>query len=331
MYIERFAHPELLWLLTILVPMAGYYVFRTRQGGATIRVSTTASLAGVRRGAKRSLRHLPAVLRGLAVAAIIVALARPQTSESNQTSTTEGIDLVIALDISTSMWTRDFTPDRLEAAKEVSRDFIANRPNDRMGLVVFAAESFTQCPLTTDRATLLGLLANVHSGMVEDGTAIGNGLATAINRLQESQAASKVVILLTDGVNNRGQITPLTAAEIAQTLGIRVYTIGVGTRGTAPSPAIDPWGALTFVMAKVEIDEETLSQIATMTGGEYFRATDKEKLKEIYDRINELEKSKIEVDDVTLYHERFLIFALAAALLLLMEFLLKNFYLRQIP
>ncbi|WP_418679669.1 vWA domain-containing protein, partial [Alistipes putredinis] len=260
-----------------------------------------------------------------------VALARPQSAEHNSNSTTEGIDIVLSLDVSGSMLARDFTPDRLGAAKEVASNFIVDRPNDRIGLVVFAGESFTQCPLTTDKRSLLNLLGGVRSGMIDDGTAIGNGLATAINRLRESNAKSKVIILLTDGENNRGEIAPLTAAEIARDQGIRVYTIGVGTRGTAPYPTVDFFGNPTVVQAKVQIDEKILGEIADLTGGRYFRATDNAKLQSIYDEINQLEKSKVEISQYTTYTEEYLRWAAAALALLLVEFLLRTLWLKSLP
>ena len=328
---ERLANPQLLWLLLVLVPLTAYYIWRNRQGGATLQVSSTDGLARISRTPKYYLRHAPFVLRCLALALLIFALARPQSSHSNETSTTEGIDILMAPDISGSMLARDFQPDRLTAAKEITKEFIDSRANDRIGLVVFAGESFTQSPLTTDKATLITLLSRVKEGMVDDGTAIGNGLATAVNRLRESMAASKVIILLTDGVNNSGQIAPLTAAGIAQAYGIRVYTIGVGTRGMAPSPAIDRFGRRTFVQAQVEIDEDVLTQISEMTGGKYFRATDNDKLQSIYGEINELEKTRVEVDSQTRWFERFMAYALAALALLVIELLLKYFYLRRIP
>ncbi len=329
--IIKYANPEWLWALLVLVPMIAYYVFRTRQGGATLQISTTDGFRQTRKGVKYYLRHLPFVLRCVAVALLIVAMARPQSVEIQTNVTTEGIDIVLAVDISSSMLARDFDPDRISAAKEVASNFIVDRPNDRIGLVVFAGESFTQSPLTTDKASLLNLLQQVKSGIIEDGTAIGNGLATAVNRLKESDAVSKVIILLTDGVNNRGQVAPLTAADIASTFGIRVYTIGVGTQGKAPYPAIDMWGNVTYVPMEVEIDEEVLTEIADKTGGAYFRATDKQKLEAIYEQINTMEKSKIDEEHLTRYPECFMSFALIGLLLLLTEFLLRNFWLRQIP
>ena len=329
--IMHFASPYYLWLLTLLVPMIGYYVWRTLQGGAAIRISSVAGVVRAPKTVRYYLRHLPFALRAAAFALLVVALARPQDVEQNVRTNTEGIDIMLAIDVSGSMLARDFKPDRITAAKEVAGSFIADRYGDRIGLVAFAGEAFTQSPLTTDQSTLQTLLARIRSGLIEDGTAIGNGLATAINRLRESEAKSKVIILLTDGVNSRGEIAPLTAAEIAKAQGIRVYTIGVGTEGMAPYPAIDMFGNITFVNQKVEIDEKTLTAISDMTGGKYFRATDKAKLKAIYDEINQLEKSKVEVTEHVSYHELYLAWVLAALGLLLAEFLLANLVLKRIP
>lgn len=326
-----YANPKLLWLLAILLPMVAWYVYRALRGVATVRISTTDTFAKAHHTLKYYLRHLPFVLRCGAVALLIIALARPQSSERGSTSKTQGIDIVLALDISTSMLARDFIPDRVAAAKEVAANFINDRRGDRIGLVIFAGESFTQSPLTTDKATLLNLLAQVKTGMIEDGTAIGNGLATSINRLRESDAKSKVIILLTDGVNNAGQIAPMTAADIAKGLGIKVYTIGVGTRGNAPYPARDMWGNTVITTIPVEIDEQILTDIASETGGQYFRATDKKALQEIYDRINKLETTSIETSEYTNYNELYVGFALWALVLLGIEFLLRMLYLRQIP
>ena len=330
----HFASPHYLWLLTLLVPMTAYYVWRTLQGGAAIRISSVAGLVRAPKSLRYYLRHLPFVLRAAAFALLVVALARPQRIEQNVHTSSEGIDIVMAIDVSASMLARDFQPDRITAAKQVAGSFIADRYGDRIGLVVFAAEAFTQSPLTTDQSTLQTLLSRVRSGVIDDsGTAIGTGLATAINRLRESEAKSKVIILLTDGVNNRGQIAPLTAAEIARAQGIRVYTIGVGTRGSAPYPAVDIYGQPTggTVMAPVEIDEKTLGAIAERTGGRYFRATDNAKLKAIYDEINRLEKSKVEVADFTTYTEEYLRWVLAALALLAAEFLIRTLILKRIP
>ena len=328
----HFASPHYLWLLTLLAPMIAYYVWRTMQGGAAIQISTVEGVARAPKSVRYYLRHLPFALRAAAFALLVVALARPQDVEQNVRTNTEGIDIMLAIDVSGSMLARDFKPDRITAAKEVAGSFISDRYGDRIGLVAFAAEAFTQSPLTTDQSTLQTLLAQIRSGLIDDsGTAIGNGLATAINRLRESDAKSKVVILLTDGVNNRGEITPITAAEIAKAQNIRVYTIGVGTEGMAPYPAVDMFGNITFVKQKVEIDEKTLTAMAEMTGGRYFRATDNAKLKAIYDEINQLEKSKVEVTEHLSYHEQFLAWVLAALGLLLAEFLLANLVLKRIP
>ena len=327
----HFASPYYLWLLTALVPMAGYYVWRTLQGGAAIQISSVDGVVRAPKTIRYYLRHLPFVLRAAAFALLVVALARPQDVERLSHTNTEGIDIMLAIDVSGSMLARDFRPDRITAAKEVAGSFIADRYGDRIGLVAFAGEAFTQSPLTTDQGTLQTLLSRIRSGLIEDGTAIGNGLATAINRLRESEAKSKVIILLTDGVNNRGEIAPVMAAEIAKEQGIRVYTSGVGSRGTAPTPAIDMFGNMTFVQAKVEIDEKTLQEIADATGGRYFRATDNEKLRAIYDEINRLEKSKVEVADFTTYTEEYLRWVLAALALLAAEFLIRTLILKRIP
>ena len=267
--------------------------------------------------------------RCIAVAAIIIAIARPRSSSIFEKIDSEGIDIVLAMDISTSMLARDFNPDRIGAAKDIAIQFIAERPSDRIGVVVFAGESFTQSPLTTDRPTLINLMKEVECGIIEDGTAIGNGLANAVARLKDSPAKSRVIILLTDGVNNRGEIAPQMAIEIAKTYGIRVYTIGVGAMGEAPYPMMTPYG-VKEMMVKVEIDEELLKQIATETGGEYFRATDNTKLLEIYRQINEMEKSKTTVDSFPLYKEEFSRFALVALVALVIELIVRLFAARRI-
>ncbi len=326
-----FNNPHILWLLLLLLPLIAYYIYRALQGGATVTVSSVEGFLRAPRTFRYWLRHLPFVLRMAALALMIVALARPQSVEEQSKTNTEGIDIVMALDVSGSMLARDFKPDRITAAKEVAGSFIADRYGDRIGLVVFAGEAFTQSPLTTDQATLQTLLSRVRSGVIDDGTAIGLGLATGINRLRESEAKSKVIILLTDGVNNAGQITPLTAADIAAEQSIRVYTIGVGTRGEAPYPAIDMFGNQTFVKQKVDIDEKTLREIASRTGGKYFRATDKNSLKMIYDEINQLEKSKVEVLEMTIHHEEYLRWVVLAIALLLLEFFIDKLLLKRIP
>ncbi|MDF2433527.1 MAG: Ca-activated chloride channel, partial [Mucilaginibacter sp.] len=269
------------------------------------------------------LRHFSIVLRSLAIAALIIALARPQSSLSWQNTTTEGIDIIIASDISGSMLAEDFQPNRLEAGKNIAIDFIKNRPDDRIGLVIFSGEAFTQCPLTIDHDVLTNLFQDVKNGMIDDGTAIGMGLATAVNRLKDSETKSKVVILLTDGSNNMGSIPPVTAAEIAKQFNVRVYTVGIGTKGYAPYPVQTPFG-IQYQQIPVDVDEGTLTKIADITGGKYFRATDNRTLKNIYNQIDKLEKAKI---DVTQFHKKsecFLPFALIALFFLLTELVLKN-------
>ena len=328
----EFASPKILWFLLLLIPLVAYYIYRARQGGAAVIVSTIDTIKRAPKTIRYYLRHIPFVLRCVALSLIVVAIARPQSAEHYTNTTTEGIDIVLAVDVSTSMLAKDFTPDRLSVAKEVASEFISDRTGDRIGLVVFAGESFTQSPLTTDQSSLQTMLGRITSGVIEDGTAIGNGLATSINRLRESDAKSKVVILLTDGVNNRGEISPLTAAKIAKDMSIKVYTIGIGRRGTAPYPIFDERGReVDVVNMKVEIDEKILRDIAEQTGGEYFRATDKQTLEAIYDRINQREKSKVEVENRTTLHEEFLVFVLCALAALLLEFIIEKIILKRIP
>lgn len=328
---ERFENPDILWGLIVIIPLVGYYIYRLTKGGVAITISSTQAVARSPRTVRHYLRHVPFVLLVVAIALIFIAAARPQTSQSNSRSTTEGIDVVVALDISSSMLARDFNPDRFTAAKEISSRFMLNRPSDRIGLVVFAGEAFTQAPLTTDHRTLVNLLAQVEMGFIADGTAIGNGLTTAINRLRESTSPSKVVVLLTDGVNNSGQIDPTTAADLAKEFGVRVYTIGVGTQGVAPYPAYNEWGELVFQNAKVEIDEKLLSQISETTGGKYFRATDNQSLEQIYAEINKLEKAKVEVENTTRYDEQFAPFLIGALASLLLMIVFNLLILRKLP
>lgn len=287
----------------------------------TIKISTINSFKS---SPLTILRHGLIVLRCIAVVALITALARPQTSLSWQDVTTEGIDIAIALDVSGSMLAEDFKPNRLEASKQVAMDFISERPYDRIGLVIYAGESFTQCPLTTDHDVLLNLFSDIKNGIIEDGTAIGMGLATSVSRLKDSKAISKIAILLTDGSNNRGSIPPVTAAEIAKEFGIRVYTVGVGSNGSARMPMQDQFGRTVYQNVEVKIDEKTLKEIADITDGKYFRATNKKNLEGIYKEIDKLEKSKIEVTEYKNKSEKFVPFALLAACLLLIEFLLRN-------
>lgn len=325
-----FEYPGLLYLELLLIPMVGLYLLREmRRKNPSLTVSSAAPYRFRGNQLYKIFRHLPFVLRCIAVAAIIVAIARPRSSSTFEKIDSEGIDIVLAMDISTSMLARDFKPDRIGAAKDIAIQFIAERPSDRIGVVVFAGESFTQSPLTTDRPTLINLMKEVECGIIEDGTAIGNGLANAVARLKDSPAKSRVIILLTDGVNNRGEIAPQMAIEIAKTYGIRVYTIGVGAMGEAPYPMMTPYG-VKEMMVKVEIDEELLKEIASETGGEYFRATDNTKLLEIYRQINEMEKSRTTVDSFPLYKEEFNRFALVALAALLLELVLRLFGARRI-
>lgn len=319
----EFASPGFFWLLLMIPLSIGWYIWRERKLYGVLGVSTVKGFSLPVKSRIPQLRHLGIVFRSLALAALIVALARPQTSLSWQNSTTEGIDIIIASDISGSMLAEDFKPNRLEAGKNIAIDFIKNRPNDRIGLVIFSGESFTQCPLTIDHDVLINLYQDIKYGMINDGTAIGMGLATAVNRLKDSQAKSKVIILLTDGSNNMGSIPPLTAADIAKQFGIRVYTVGIGTNGYAPYPVQTPVG-IQYQNVPVEIDEATLSSIANTTGGKYFRATNNATLKSIYDHIDKLEKAKIAVTQYQQKTELFLPFALIALFFLLLEFILKN-------
>ncbi|PJA07444.1 MAG: aerotolerance regulator BatA [Flavobacteriales bacterium CG_4_10_14_0_2_um_filter_32_8] len=316
-----FANPNFFWLLLIIPLLILWYIFREKKFQGTIKVTSIKSFGN---SPLTVFRHSLIVLRCLVIAALIMALARPQTSLSWQDVTTEGIDIIIALDISGSMLAEDFKPNRLEASKEVAMDFISERPFDRIGLVVYGGESFTQCPLTTDHDVLLNLFSDIQNGMIEDGTAIGMGLATAVSRLKDSEAISKVAILLTDGSNNSGAIPPVTAAEIAREFGIRVYTVGVGSNGSARMPMQDQFGRTVYQNVPVRIDETTLKDIAKITDGKYFRATNKNKLESIYQEIDRLEKSKIEVTEYKNKSEKFWPFAFVAALLFLIEFLMKN-------
>ena len=326
-----FEYPDLLWLMTVPALLVLHYIWKELSGRkAHMRVSTSVPWTLKGRSFMVFFRHVPFLLRIFALAMIIVAIARPRSSQDMEKIDTEGIDIVLAMDVSTSMLARDFTPDRISASKDIAIEFISQRPSDRMGIVVFAGESFTQCPLTTDRATLINMMKEVQTDLIEDGTAIGNGLATAVARIKDSDAKSRVIILLTDGVNNRGEITPQMAAEIARTYGIRVYTIGVGANGMAPYPVMTPWG-VEVQNVKVEIDEELLSGIAEATGGRYFRATDNTKLAEIYSEINKMEKARTTVDSFPVYKELFGLYALLALLALLLELLLNWFVIRRLP
>ena len=326
-----FLHPELLWLLLLLPALLIIYIVWRRRQQASLRVPSLFFLSEVRGGLRVYLRHSLFALRLLALGLIIVALARPQSSSSWSEDRVEGIDIMLTMDISTSMLAMDFQPNRVEAAKEVAMRFIANRPNDNIGLVVFAGESFTACPLTQDHATLINRLREMTPGMIEDQTAIGSGLATAISRLKDSKTKSKVIILLTDGANNTGNISPKMAAELAKTFGISIYTIGVGSgAGEAPYPIQTALGVVVRNMP-VDLDEPTMRQIADVSGGAYFRATDNESLSAIYQKIDQLEKTKLSTRNYHTTYEEFFVFVLAAALLLLLEFVLRSTVLRTNP
>ena len=325
-----FEYSKLLFLLLIPALLVGRYLWiELKDRRAHMRVSALEAWKAGGRSIFEIIRHLPFVLRTSALCLIIIAIARPRSSSQVEKVDTEGIDIMFAMDVSTSMLARDFEPDRLSAAKDIAIEFIAQRPSDRMGIVVFAGESYTQCPLTTDRATLINLMKDVQTDLIEDGTAIGNGLATAVARMKDSDAKSRVVILLTDGVNNMGEIDPAMAAEIAKTYGIRVYTIGVGANGQAPYPVQTPWG-IEMRNVPVEIDEALLKGIADGTGGRYFRATDNTKLSEIYAEIGQMEKTRTSVDSFPVYKDLFGGYALAALICLLLEVLVA-FILRRMP
>ncbi|OUN76623.1 VWA domain-containing protein [Bacteroides sp. An51A] len=330
-----FANIEYLFLLLLLIPYIVWYFIRRKKTEPTMQVSTTRMYMNAPRSWKLYLLHAPFLLRIAAFVMIVLVLARPQTTDNWQNTEIEGIDIMLSVDVSTSMLAEDLKPNRLEAAKKVAAEFINGRPNDNIGLTIFAGEAFTQCPLTIDHAVLLNLFNSIKGdiaqrGLIEDGTAIGMGLANSISRLKDSKAKSKVIILLTDGSNNRGDISPLTAAEIAKQFGIRVYTIGVGTNGTAPYP-MPTYAGIQYVNVPVEIDEQTLIQIAGTTNGNYFRATSNSKLEEVYREIDKLEKTKLNVKEFSKREEAYLPFALVAFLCILLELVLRNTVLKKIP
>jgi len=325
-----FQNPEYLFLLLLLIPIVFWYIKEMHKSDASLQISSHQKLAQFPKSKKIKYRHVPFILRAISISLVIMAVARPQASNSWRTESTEGIDIMIALDISGTMMAEDLKPNRLEASKTVASEFILSRPNDNIGLVVFAGQSFTQCPLTIDHAVLINLFNGVNYGLIEDGTAIGLGLANAVNRIKDSKAKSKVIILLTDGSNNRGDIAPITAAEIAKTFGIRVYAIGVGSYGLVNVPVQTPMG-MQYQQMQSEFDEKSLQEISAMTGGQYFRATDNSKLRSIYQEIDQLEKTKISVREYSKKNEQFFVFALLAFLLMLSEVLLRNTVLRRIP
>ena len=324
-----FANPEYLFLLLVLIPVIGWYIYELRKADASVLVSDTTTFAKRPKPFRVWLLHVPFVLRVAAITLLSMALARPQLVNRWSSQSTEGIDIMMALDISGTMLAEDLHPNRLEAAKRVASDFVIARPNDQIGLVVFAGESFTQCPLTTDHAVLVNLFKSVEYGMIEDGTAIGLGLANAVNRMKDSETKSKVIILLTDGSNNRGDIDPQTAAEIARSFGIRVYTVGVGSYGKTRVPVNTPIGR-QYVTMDSEFDEGTLRQIAETTGGQYFRAKDNSSLKAIYEQIDQMEKTKLRVREYSKHTENFMPFLSIALLCLLLEVILRYFVLRTI-
>ena len=319
----EFANKEYFWLFIIFIPLIFWYIWRLRKSTASMNVSSLDAFENIGRPVKYWLRHLLFIFRLICLSAIILVLARPQSFERWEDRKIEGIDIMLSLDISGSMLAADFKPNRLEAAKDIGIEFISSRPDDRIGLVLFAGESFTQCPLTIDHAVLINLFSEIKSGMVEDGTAIGMGLATAVNRIKDSKAVSKVIILLTDGVNNSGVISPLAAAEIAEKYDIRVYTIGIGTNGYAPFPVTTMFGTTSYQNMEVKIDEKVLKEIADKTGGKYFRATNNDELREIYGEIDSLEKTQLEVRSYSKPKEEFQYIMLLALLFLFLEQVLR--------
>lgn len=325
-----FHNPEYLLGLLVLIPVIYWYFRELHKSDASLQISSHRNLGSFGKSLRLRLLHLPFVLRVLAITLIVIAIARPQATNSWRTENTEGIDIVITLDVSGSMLAEDFRPNRLEASKSVANEFILSRPNDNIGLVLFAGKSFTQCPLTTDHTVLINLFNSIAYGIIEDGTAIGLGLANAVNRLKDSQAKSKVVILLTDGDNNRGDIAPISAGELAKTFGIRVYTIGVGSHGKVNIPIQTPLGK-QYQQMESAFDEKPLEEIAQMTGGKYFRATNNEKLRSIYQEIDQMEKTKINVREYNKKYEEYFLFALVGFFLLILEMLLRHAYLRKMP
>ena len=325
-----FAYPWVLYLLVLVPLMLLLYFFKGKRSEPSITFSSLNIIRTQNSTLREKLKHLPIILRALVVALIIIALARPQSFSSGENIYSEGIDIAMVLDISGSMLAEDLKPNRLEAAKNVIDKFVEGRTTDRIGLVIFAREAFTQCPLTVDYSVLRNLLLDIKSGMVEDGTAIGNALANGVNRLKDSKAKSRVIILLTDGVNNSGEVDPLSAAQIAQTFGIRIYTIGVGTRGEAPYPVQTPFG-IRYQMVPVEIDEDVLKKIAQSTDGQYFRATNNRTLGEIYDKINQLEKTRVEITSYRNAKELFYPWLGAGILLLFIEAGLARTFLKKLP
>ncbi|HRP02910.1 MAG TPA: VWA domain-containing protein [Candidatus Kapabacteria bacterium] len=326
----HFANPEFFYLFILIPIFIIIYILKRKKLKPTFTIPTFEGFERTKPSIKQRLRYLWFVLRLLAFSAFIIALARPQTTSQKETVSTEGIDIILAIDVSTSMLAEDLKPNRIEAAKKTAIDFIKKRENDRIGLVIFSGESFTQCPITIDHQILINLLENVKSGMIEDGTAIGNGLATSVSRLKDIKSKSKVVILLTDGVNNMGAIAPITAAEIAKSFDIKVYTIGIGTKGMAPYPIKTPYG-IQYRNVEVEIDEPLMQNISKMTDGVYYRATNNKSLENIYNSIDQLEKTKTEVATFKKNKDEFYPIALLGFAILIFEILLRYIFLRTLP
>lgn len=328
----QFAEKQWFWLFAIIPMLLAWYLFKLKTYEGEINYSSFNLFTGIKSSLKAKFRHVLFLLRLVALSFLILAIARPQSRRSWKDVKTEGIDIVVSLDVSLSMLAKDFKPNRLEVAKEVLGDFIDARPNDKIGLVVFSGEAFTQCPLTTDHKIIKNMFGDIKAGMLDQGTAIGLGLADGVARVKDSKAKSKVVILISDGVSNVGEIAPLTAADIAKTFGVRVYCIGVGSKGKALQPvALYPNGEMEYDYVDVDIDDATMTQISKMTGGKYFRATDRESLEKTYKEIDLLEKTIISEKNFSNKSEHFLPFALAAAICLLLEFLLKRFVFKAIP
>ena len=328
----QFAEKQWFWLFAIIPKLLAWYLFKLKTFEGEINYSSFNLFTGIKSSLKAKFRHVLFLLRLVALSFLILAIARPQSRSSWKDVKTEGIDIVVSLDVSLSMLAKDFKPNRLEVAKEVLGDFIDARPNDKIGLVVFSGEAFTQCPLTTDHKIIKNMFGDIKAGMLDQGTAIGLGLADGVARVKDSRAKSKVVILISDGVSNVGEIAPLTAADIAKTFGVRVYCIGVGSKGKALQPvALYPNGEMEYDYVDVDIDDATMTQISKMTGGKYFRATDRESLEKTYKEIDLLEKTIISEKNFSNKSEHFLPFALAAAICLLLEFLLKRFVFKAIP
>ena len=327
----QFAHPEYLWLFLVFVPLIVWYIFKQRNARPSMAISTISPFAGLPHTYKSWLRHALFVLRLGAIGCIIIVLARPQIKDNWRTTSTEGTDIVLAMDTSTSMLARDFNPDRLEAAKAVAQQFVAGRGNDNIGVVIFAGESMTGVPMTVDHAPVQNYIAGIQTEMLTDGTAIGDGIATSLNRLKEGKAKSKSIILLTDGSNNTGVVSPMTAAEIAKEMGVKIYTVGIGTNGNAPFPTLDMFGRITYVPQPVVIDEQTLTNIADMTGGKYFRATSNEVFKKVFEEIDQLEKTTMDVRHFSHTEDNYMIWAWIAFALFCLDLLMRYTVLRSIP